>query len=59
MDFFGRYIRFNETDKVAVKLKKMEIFLGLLREQVLNRVMASAAKFGTFYRVIEPFIQQV
>ena len=43
MDFFGRYIRFNETDKVAVKLKKMEIFLELLREQVLNRVMASAA----------------
>ena len=36
-------IRFNEIDKVAVKLKKMEIFLGLLREQVLNRVMASAA----------------
>ena len=22
MDFFGRYIRFNEIDKVAVKLKK-------------------------------------
>ena len=43
MDFFGRYIRFNEIDKVAVKLKKMEIFLGLLREQVLNRVMDSAA----------------
>ena len=43
MDFFGRYIRFNEIDKVAVKLKKMEIFLGLLREQVLNRVMASGA----------------
>ena len=43
MDFFGRYIRFNEIDKIAVKLKKMEIFLGLLREQVLNRVMASGA----------------
>ena len=43
MDFFKRYIRFNEIDQVAVKLKRMEIFLGLLREQVLNRVMASAA----------------
>ena len=32
MDFFGRYIGFNEIDQVAVKLKKMEIFLGLLRE---------------------------
>lgn len=43
MDFFGKYIKFNEIDQVTVKLKKMEIFLGLLREQVLNRVMASAA----------------
>lgn len=43
MDFFGRYIRFNEIDQVAVKLKKMEIFLRLIREQVLNRVMASVA----------------
>lgn len=43
MDFFGRYIRFNEMDQEAVKLKKMKIFLGPLREQVLNRVMASAA----------------
>ena len=43
MDFFGKYIKFNEIDQVAVKLKKIEIFLGLLREQVLNRVMASAA----------------
>ena len=43
MDFFGKYIKFNEIDQVAVKLKKMEIFLGLLREQVLNRMMASAA----------------
>ena len=43
MDFFGKYIKFNEIDQVAVKLKKRKIFLGLIREQVLIRVMASAA----------------